>query len=145
MILPDANLLIYAYDSASPYHDRSRAWLEGVLSSDEVVLMPWASILAFVRITTNPRAFTAPFTVEEAVAIVSEWLAQPVVRTVGPTERHWELLERMLVDGQARGPLASDAHLAALAVEHGAILHTTDRDFARFDGLRFTNPLTALS
>jgi toxin-antitoxin system PIN domain toxin len=141
MILADANLLIYAYDSSSPFHERARAWLESILSGDEVVLLPWASILAFVRITTNPRAFTAPLTVEEAASIVSAWLALAGVRAVGPTERHWEVLERMLVDGQARGPLASDAHLAALTVEHGAVLYTTDRDFARFDGLRVTNPL----
>jgi toxin-antitoxin system PIN domain toxin len=141
MILLDANLLIYAYDSLSPFHERARTWLEGVLSGGEVVLLPWASILAFVRITTNPRAFAAPFAIEEAAAIVSTWLAVAAVRPVSPTERHWEVLERMLVDGQARGPLASDAHLAALAVEHGAVLYTTDRDFARFEGLRVTNPL----
>ena len=143
MILPDANLLIYAYDASSASHARASAWLESVMTGAEIVLLPWASILAFVRITTNPRAFTAPFTVEEASAIVSEWLAQEVVRPVGPSERHWEVLERLLVDGQARGPLVSDAHLAALAIEHGAILYTTDRDFSRFAGLRFTNPLAA--
>jgi toxin-antitoxin system PIN domain toxin len=142
MILPDANLLIYAYDSSSSFHERARAWLESVLSGDELVLLPWASILAFVRITTNARAFTAPLGVDEAAAIVAEWLAQPVVRPVAPTERHWQFLERMLVEGQARGPIASDAHLAALALEHGATLYTTDRDFARFHGLRFTNPIS---
>lgn len=141
MILPDANLLIYAYDSSSPFHDRARQWLEGALSGRDLVLFPWASILAFVRITTNPRAFAAPMSLEYATGIVSEWLARPVVRVVAPTPRHWVILERLIVEGQARGPMVSDAHLAALAIEHGAILHTTDRDFSRFDDLRYVNPI----
>lgn len=141
MILADANLLIYAYDAASPRHEGARAWLEEALLGGELVLLPWASILAFIRITTNPRAFTAPFSIEEASEVISEWLAHPRVRVVGPTERHWEILGRLLTSGQARGPLVSDAHLAALAIEHGAELQTTDRDFTRFPGLRFRNPL----
>jgi len=141
MILLDANLLIYAYDGSSPFHDRARPWLEALFSGSDIVLLPWATILAFVRITTNPRAFAAPLTVVEATGIVASWREQPVVRPASPGERHFAILERFLVDGQARGPLVSDAHLAALAVEHGAVLYTSDRDFARFPGLRHVNPL----
>ena len=99
------------------------------------------TVLAFLRISTNPRALEHPFPVSEAVAIVSEWLDRPMVTVLGPGERHWEILRNLLQEGQAPGPLVMDAHLAALAIEHGAALSTSDRDFARFPGLRLSNPL----
>lgn len=141
MILLDANLLLYAYNSSFEQHARARAWLERTLSSPAPVGLPWTTILAFLRITTNPRAYPAPLAPAEAAGIVSEWLAHPTVAVVQPGERHWEILSRMLVDSQARGARVSDAHLAALAVEHGGTLYTTDRDFRLFPGLQMLNPL----
>lgn len=141
MILVDANILLYGYDSAAPEHAKARAWLENVLAKPEPVLFPWQSIHAFVRIATNPRARKTPLTAEEASAIVDEWLSLPNVVTPSPGERHWEILRELLKDSQCRGPLVADAVLAALAIEHGAELCTNDRDFSRFPKLRVVNPL----
>lgn len=141
MILLDANVLLFAYDASSPFHSKARPWLEGVLSGTEPVGIPWPTVLAFLRITTNPRVLAHPFSIEEATRAVSSWLALPHVVLPGPGERHWQILAALLDHAQARGPLVSDAHLAALAVEHGATLATADRDFSRFDGLRTTNPI----
>lgn len=145
MILVDANLLLYAYDSSSRDHARSRAWLEEALSSPDPVAFAWVTILAFLRISTNPRALARPLAIDESIAIVSSWLAQPCVVVLDPGERHWDVLVKVLGPGQARGPLVMDAHLAALAIEHGATLATCDRDFTRFDGLRLVNPLSERS
>lgn len=142
MIVFDANLLIYAYDTGSAYHARSRAWVERTFSGAEAVGLPWHAITAFLRIITNKRLPGARFTMEEAVQIVDRWLAQPMVRTLVPGEQHWSLLRRLLIEGQASGALANDAQIAALTVEYGGVLHTADRDFARFPGLRWVNPLT---
>jgi uncharacterized protein len=141
MILVDANVLLYAYDSAAPEHPNARRWLEAVLAKPEPVLFPWQSIHAFLRIATNSRAWKAPLTIEEARAIIDEWLSLPNVVTPSPGERHWDILRDLLVDSQCRGPLVSDAVLAALAIEHGADLCTNDRDFSRFPKLRVVNPL----
>jgi hypothetical protein len=143
VILVDANLALYAYNEDSVEHASARAWLEGTLSGDQQVGLPWHTLLAFLRITTNPRLFPRYFSIEESCAIVDEWLQMPQVAILQPGERHWSILQRMLTVGQAAGNLASDAHLAALAIEHGALLCTTDRDFARFPGLRWENPLQA--
>ena len=141
MILCDANLLLYAYDKASPAHARSRAWLETVLSGDEAVGLAWITLLAFLRISTNPRAVARPYSIAEATAIVSSWLEVPCVSVPEPGPRHWQILEKVLRGAQAKGPLVTDAHLAALAIEHGATLASADGDFARFAGLTFVNPL----
>ena len=141
MILIDANLLLYAYDTSSPQHESAKSWLEGVLGAGEAVRFAVVSLLAFVRISTNPRAFMHPLASPEAIEIVNAWLELPQTDLAHPTERHWVLLEELVRSGQARGPMVMDAHLAALALEHGATLQTTDRDFARFPGLRFVNPL----
>ncbi len=143
MILIDANLLLYAYDASSGSHRRAHAWLEGVLSGPEPFGLAWATILGFLRISTHPRVFASPLSIAEAVSIVSEWLAHPGVRVLDPGERHWAILSELLPASQARGPLVMDAHLAALAIEHGAVLCTTDQDFTRFRGLRRLNPLEA--
>lgn len=103
--------------------------------------LAWVTVLAFVRIMTSPRIFRRPLTIAEATQVVDAWLEVPGLTIVGPGERHWEVLRQALVDGQAVGPLASHAHLAALAIEHGATLATTDRDFARFPVLKIVNPL----
>lgn len=142
MILIDANLLLYAYDQSSPNHAAAKAWLEGVLAGEEEIRMPLTSILAFVRIGTNPSVFHEPMTTADAIGIVEQWLDQPGVELASPTARHWTTLIDLARDGQARGPLVMDAHLAALTIEHGGVLFTTDRDFARFEGLKFRNPLT---
>lgn len=141
MNLPDANILLYAYDRSTPQHAKARQWLEEALSGSTPVAFCWPTILAFIRIATHPRAMANPLAIEEANAIVDAWLAQPIATIVLPTERHWTLLARLMVSGQARGPLVSDAHLAALSIEHGATLVTNDRDFARFPGLTVAYPL----
>ncbi len=142
MIVPDANLLLYAYDADSPQHVKARQWVEEVLSGQAPVRLPWQTVGAFLRIVTNPALRGERFTPQEAVAIVDEWLAQPNVRTIDPGEGHWTLLRQTIVAGQVRGPLMTDAQLAALTMEYGGTLYTTDRDFSRFPGLRWHNPLT---
>jgi len=141
LILVDANLLIYAHDSSSPLHAQARHWLEGVASGAEPVGVAWSSLLAFLRITTHARVFERPLATAEACQRVSALLEQPAMRLLRPGPRHWEILERLLIEGQARGALLMDAHLAALALEHGAVVCTTDKDFSRFEGLRIQNPV----
>jgi uncharacterized protein len=141
VIVLDANLLLYAYDSASSRHADARSWVEQVFSSTAPVGLPWQTVATFLRIMTNPRLPGPRFTLQEAVHIVDSWLAQPNVRLLAPGENHWHLFRQMILEGQALGPLISDAQLAALTIESGGVLHTTDRDFARFPGLRGTNPL----
>jgi toxin-antitoxin system PIN domain toxin len=144
MILIDANLLLYASDAASVHHEAARRWLETTLSEPEPVGLAWVALLAFLRVGTNPRLRKDAPTVEEASAIVADWLDRPMVTLINPGERHWDILRNIMSKGQARGPLVTDAHLAALAIEHGATLATSDRDFARFPGLKFFNPLDKL-
>lgn len=141
MILVDANLLLYAYYSRAPRHAASRDWLESTLSGTELVRFAWLTLWAFLRISTNARAFERPLSTLEAQQVVSSWLAQPTAGILEPGERYWEILREVMHDGQAAGPLVMDAALAALAIEHGATLHTTDRDFARFRGLKWVNPI----
>lgn len=141
MIVLDANLLLYAYDDLSSHHRASRDWLERVFSSRELVGMPWQTLGAFVRIVTNPRLFKQPRSIEEVVRLIEFWLEQPNVKLLSPGEQHWPILRELLVKGQVRGPLATDAQLAALTLEYGGVLHTVDRDFARFPGLRWVNPI----
>ena len=143
MIVPDANLLLYAYDASSPEHGRARSWWEEALASPETVGLSWQTITAFVRIGTNPRAYTRPLSALEAAEIVGAWLEQPNAQVIAPTTRHWSVFGRLIVDSQATGPLVMDAHLAALAIEHGATLCTHDVDFARFKELRVYDPLNA--
>lgn len=142
MILVDANLLLYAYHAGAERHEASRTWLEATLSGSDLVRFAWLTLWAFLRISTNPRVFERPLSALEAGAAVSAWLERRGVGIVEPGERHWEILQKLMKDGQATGPLIMDAVLAALAIEHGATLHTTDRDFARFPGLKWTNPLS---
>lgn len=141
MIVIDANLLLYAYDNTSSLHRKARSWIEEAFSGTAAVFLPWQGVTAFLRIMTNPRLPGERFTIAEAVEIVDQWLEQPNVRLIAAGDDHWILLRRMMLEGQAHGPLVSDAHLAALTIEYGGILHTTDRDFTRFPGLRWINPL----
>ncbi len=143
MILVDANLLIYAHHEGSEFYSRARAWFENALQGSEEIGIAWMTVLAFLRITTNRHIFAHAYSMAEAEKIVAEWMGHPSIRIVPPEERHWETLSRMLLQGQANSELVSDSHLAALAIEHGATVFTTDRDFARFPGLRWRNPLEA--
>jgi len=143
--LLDANLVLYAYNTSAEHHDAARRWLEAELSGARPVRMAWISILAFLRISTNPRAFPYPFSASEASEIVGDWFGRSCFGALDPGERHLEILRGLMTANQCRGPLVMDAHLAALAIEHGAVLATTDRDFARFPELDWINPLeTAL-
>ncbi len=144
MIVLDANLLLYAYDSRSDKHVPARKWIEQAFSEEPVVGLPWQTVAAFIRITTNPRIPGQRLSLDEAVQLVDQWLEQPNVKLLAPGDQHWNFLRRLLIAGQARGPLASDAQLAALTMEYGGVLYTTDRDFGRFAELRWTNPIEAL-
>lgn len=137
----DANILLYAYDADSEKHAKARAWVEQVFSDGTPVGLPWQTVAAFLRVVTNTRLPGKRLTAAEAAEIVDQWLDQPNVRPLSPGDQHWTLFRQMLVEGQARGPLVTDAQLAALTIEYGGILQTTDRDFARFPGLRWHNPL----
>jgi hypothetical protein len=134
-------VLLYAYHPGAAQHERCRTWVEIEFSRGAAMRLSWATIVAFLRISTNPRVFERPLTAAEAEAVVSSWLALPSVAPLDPGERYWEVLRDLLHRAQVTGPLVSDAALAALAIEHGAELCTTDRDFARFPGLRTINPL----
>ena len=141
MILVDANLLIYAIDTDSPHHRRARRWLEEALSGTTPLGLAWIVILAFLRLTTRPGILKRPVRLERALEFVDEWLAQPYVRAVGPGENHWAVLRNLLRASGTAGNLTSDAHLAALAIEHGCTVCSTDSDFKRFPGLEHVNPL----
>ncbi|MFB3776292.1 MAG: TA system VapC family ribonuclease toxin [Bryobacteraceae bacterium] len=143
MILVDANLLLYAHLEQSDHHAAARDWLSHTLSGPYPVRIAWMTILAFLRISTDLRLSGHPLRMEEASGIVNDWLGQPSVSILTPGERHWEILRDLLKTAQVRGALTSDAHLAALALEHGATLCTTDRNFSRFPGLRTANPIEA--
>jgi toxin-antitoxin system PIN domain toxin len=141
VIVLDANILIYAYDSGSSQHTKARDWVEKTFSGLESVGLSWQTVTAFLRVMTNTRLPGPRLSLEQAVRLVDEWLEQLNIRVLSPSDEHWILLRRMVVEGQASGALISDAQVAALTVEYGGVLHTTDRDFARFPSLRWTNPL----
>ena len=141
MILPDINLLLHAYNTDSRVHSAARAWWENLLNGTRSVGLPWASILGFLRISTHRQALAHPLPVATSCAHVRAWLAQPYVSLLDPGSRHAEIVFGLLESLGTAGNLTTDAHLAALAIEHQAELHSTDTDFARFPGLRWTNPL----
>jgi len=140
VIVVDANILLYAHDASSPRHSAAVRWLETTIGGSEAVGLALMTVLAFVRITTDPRVYINPMSNSAAIALVSSWFGRSNVQLVNPTDAHWETLTELAQTGQARGPLLMDAHLAALAIEHGATLATTDRDFSRFRGLRTIDP-----
>lgn len=141
MIVLDANLLLYAYDSTSARHEAAREWLKGAFTGPEWVGLPWQSVWAFLRLSTNSRILQNCLPMETAIATVQQWIGVRQVRLLVPGERHWMLLQQMLIQGNVRGSRTTDAELAALTVEHGGILYTADLGFARYPGLRFVNPL----
>jgi toxin-antitoxin system PIN domain toxin len=142
VILPDVNLLIHAHDTAARRHEAAKRWWDDALSGDEPVALAWVTLLGFIRLTTSRVVFQQPFSVDEAVQRVESWLAQPNVRLVHPEHRHAQLCFGFLRAAGTGGNLTTDAHLAALAVEHGCILCSTDSDFDRFAGLTWRNPLS---
>ena len=141
MILIDANLLIYAVNEQAPLHRKAKAWMETTLSGPETVGLPWTVLLAFLRLTTRAGVFKSPLTVDSSLDVIDSWLNQPAVVTIEPTAQHFRILRDLIAPVGTGGNLTSDAHLAALAVEHGAILCSTDADFARFPRVRWRNPL----
>ena len=140
-MLVDANILLYAVDSDSPFHERARSWLEDALNGSRRVGIPWSSLHAFVRISTNPRAQRAPLEPHEAWSVVEAWLDAPTVWVPTPGAGHRQILGRLIHELDLRANLVSDAALAALCVEHGLIMVSADSDFARFPEVRWFNPL----
>lgn len=140
MIKPDVNLLVYAYDDTSPFHNASSAWLEKVFATEEV-FFTWQTVCGFLRITTNSKIFRSPMDIKTAVEIVESWLEMENSHLISLDKTNLPLFKMMLIDGQASGDLVMDAHIAAMATSCGAAVASTDRDFARFPGLRFTDPI----
>lgn len=141
MKILDVNLLLYALDESSPRHERARPWLEGTLSGLETVGLPWATLLAFLRLSTRSAVFAEPLSGAQALDVIDEWLALAPVVVVHPGRRHAAVLREMLASVGTAGNLVPDAHLAAMAVEHGAELCSCDADFSRFPGVRWVDPL----
>jgi len=141
MKLIDLNLLIYAVNRDAPHHDEARRWWESCLAGSEPIALAWVVILGFLRITTSERVMPEPLTAEEAIQVIDEWLNLPSVEIVSPTDRHWDIFRTIIAPLGTAGNLTTDAHIAALAIEHGATLCSTDIDFARFPMLQWTNPL----
>lgn len=141
MIVPDVNLLVHAYNAESPGHAAARAWWERRLNGTQPVGLAWAAMLGFIRLTTNRQVLAHPWPVVDACTHVRAWLARPCVTVLHPGDRHADLLFGLLESIGTAANLTTDAHLAALAIEHQAELNSTDADFARFPGLRWVNPL----
>ena len=141
MKLVDANVLLYAVNTDARHHERSRRWLDDALSGADTVAFAWVPLLAFVRLATTVGLFPTPLTTEQAMDRVDAWLAAPPAVVVEPTARHAHVVRDLLRPLGTGGNLVNDAHLAALAVEHGAELNSCDADFSRFSGLRWVNPL----
>jgi toxin-antitoxin system PIN domain toxin len=141
-MLVDANILLYAVDESSHAHEPAVRWLTDQLNGPRRIGLPWQSLVAFLRISTHPRASAAPLQPDDALRYVEEWLGADVAWVPVPGPRHWEILGDLIGRHQVRADLVGDAHLAALALEHGLTLCSADSDFARFPKLSWTNPLT---
>jgi len=141
MKIVDLNVLLYAVNVNAPHHSRVCQWWEQVINGDESVGLPWIVLLGFLRLATNPSVFRKPLDPDTAIGKVDDWLAQGNVRLVREKEEHWRILRLLLAESGAAGNLTTDAHLAALAMSHGAALVSCDSDFARFKGLRWENPV----
>ncbi len=141
MIIPDVNLLVYAYNSDAPRHERAKDWWQNVIRSHQAIGMPWAVALGFLRIMTSRTVLPRPMQPAVALGHVRSWLEQPFVRVLQPGPRHLDILAGFIEAGAIASPVITDAHIAALAVENQAWVHSNDSDFARFPGLRWTDPL----
>jgi toxin-antitoxin system PIN domain toxin len=142
MTIPDINLLVYAYNSDSPLHKQARAWLEDTLSGTSVVGLPWAVCLGFTRLMTSRVVLIEPMASNEALGHVRSWLENPQAEIIQPGPRHLDILDSFARVGALASALMTDAHIAALAIEFQAEVHSNDTDFVRFPGLRWRNPLT---
>jgi hypothetical protein len=140
MILPDVNVLVHAHNADSAVHEKARLWWDSCLGGTEGIGLAWAAILGFVRITTNRRVVARPLAVGSVMDRIESWLALPHVHVARPSDHHFARLRAKLEHLGAAGNLTTDAHLAVLAMERGYVLYSTDADFARFPGLRWTNP-----
>ena len=141
MIVPDTNLFLYAYLEEVEFHDDAKRWWESLVAGTEQVGIPWAVVTGFVRIVTNPRSVVSPVSPTVAIDTVNTWFEYPHIFTINPGSRHMELMRRNLEIAGFGGNLVPDAHIAAIAMEFQAELHTNDRDFERFPGLKWRNPL----
>lgn len=141
MIILDVNILIYAVNQDAPLHSRAKSWLEATISGKETIGISWTVLLAFLRLTTRPGLFRNPISVDAAFDVLDAWLEQPSVTLIDPGPRHRIILREILASMGSGGNLTSDAHLAALALEHRAELCSSDHDFLRFPGLKWRNPL----
>jgi toxin-antitoxin system PIN domain toxin len=139
--LVDLNLLLYAIDETSPRHERAHHWVEQTMSGHETVALAWSVLLGFLRVATRPSVFTSPLRPEQALDLVDGWLARPCTTVVAPTQRHAVVLRELIATTGTAGNLTTDAHLAALAIEHGATVCSTDADFRRFSGVVVVDPL----
>lgn len=141
MIVPDANLLIYAYNAGAPEHDMARHWWQGCVNGTESVGVPLLVAVSFVRIISNPKAVLPPLSARVAADYMYNWFSYPHITLLQPGAAHWSHFQSLLVAADVRGNLVNDAHIAALALEHNAVVHTNDSDFARFPNVRWHNPL----
>ena len=141
MRLLDLNVLLYAINTDSPHHRKARKWVEGTLAGTETVALPWVVILGFLRVATSRQVFTKPLDADDAIDVVDGWLSRPNVVALHPGPQHWRILKMLVSAAGTAGNLTTDAHLAALAIEHGCELCSTDADFGRFPQLAWTNPL----
>ncbi len=141
MIVPDINLLVYAHNEAAPQHDRAKAWWEACLSGTESVGLSWVTVLGFLRITCTRHVLAQPLAPAASLRLVRAWFESRSVGILAPGPRHLDLLENLMAASGVTGTASTDAHLAALAIEHQAELHSNDSDFSRFPGLRWRNPI----
>lgn len=141
MIIVDVNLLIYATSPSAPEFPAAAEWLSSLLSGNESVRLPWSTVHAFLRLSTNPRVAKSPLSPTRALEIIDSLLRQPNVGVIEPGPAYWQILYRLIADMAARGNLIMDIHLVALALEHDATIHSADSDFRRFSGVRVVNPL----
>lgn len=141
MKVVDLNILIYAVNRDTVHHAKAKRWLERAMQGAEPVALPWSVLLGFVRIATNPRIMPGPLSPEQAMSIADGWLEQPIVRVLDPGDEHWRILKELLQETGTAGNLTTDAHLAALVIETGSTLYSSDSDFARFENLKWINPL----
>ena len=141
MKIIDINILIYAINRDAPSHQSIKEWFENAVKEDEIIGLPWIVILGFIRIVTNNRVMPSPLSSDSAIKLINEWLSLPGVRIVSPGRNHWEILKELFSGLGTAANLTTDAHIAAMAIENGAKLISTDNDFSRFSKLRWVNPL----
>jgi len=141
MIIPDINLLVYAYNRDAPHHIPARSWWQGLMENTQAVGIPWVVCLGFLRLMTNRKIFEKPLEASEALSHIKDWIVRPQVQILQPGPRHLQILESFSQNRLLSSALVTDAHLAALAIEHQSELHSNDTDFDRFPGLRWRNPL----